>query len=194
MDADKTLLEEIILTYYPVAGNSLASIIQSAEICDCADGEHICSEGKLASYELFILRGVVHSCIYKEDGERITTGFYLPQTVVTPHFARTVKGRSLFNLQAIDHVTYARVPVTIFDSLRYSYSDTKEFGLKVVEAELRKRIHHDISFRAFSAKQRLFAFREIYPNLENLVPHTMIASYLGITPVSFSRLRNEISR
>jgi CRP-like cAMP-binding protein len=189
----KRSFEEIVLSYYSVAANSLALMVDNAEIFDCVKDHFICTQNRNASHELFILQGVFQSVITNSEGEPVTTGFYTQGMVVTPHFARTVKGKSLFSIQALTDAVYAQIPVAVLDSLRYSYNDIRQFGLKVVEQELMKTIRHDISFRSANAKQRLLDFRQIYPGLENLVPHTIIASYLGITPVSFSRLRSDFS-
>jgi len=45
-----------------------------------------------------------------------------------------------------------------------------------------------------SAEERYLNFLERYPNLISRVPQWMIASYLGITPESLSRIRRELSQ
>jgi len=45
-----------------------------------------------------------------------------------------------------------------------------------------------------TAKERYLEFIELYPNLLLRVPQWMIASYLGITPESLSRVRREIAK
>jgi CRP-like cAMP-binding protein len=44
-----------------------------------------------------------------------------------------------------------------------------------------------------TAEQRYLDFIELYPNLTLRVPQWMIASYLGITPESLSRVRKELA-
>ena len=70
----------------------------------------------------------------------------------------------------------------------------RRFGQSVVEREFTTSLNFEVLFRSHSAKDRLLYFRENYPALENMIPHTVIASFLGITPVSFSRLRNELAK
>jgi CRP-like cAMP-binding protein len=151
----------------------------------------IFSVDKKNSNEYFLIDGVIHRFNINEDGEKVTTGFYLANSVVTPHFARTIKGKSIFSLQALTEIQIAEIPVTIFDNLRFTNEEFEIFGQKVIEEELSKSILTDIAYRSSNAKQRLLLFRKTYPNLENLIPHNYIASYLGITNVSFSRLRGE---
>lgn len=53
-----------------------------------------------------------------------------------------------------------------------------------------KRINETLSA---SAEERYLAFLKTYPNLVEQVPQNHIASYLGITPQSLSRIRKELS-
>ena len=80
------------------------------------------------------------------------------------------------------------------DALRAAHQEFRNFGQRVVERELSMAMLLEVALRSYSARERLLALRKQYPNLENLIPHHIIASYLGITHVSFSRLRSELSR
>jgi len=193
-DESIQLLSHVIISYKELSPPSLAHMLDNAVLRDLRRDDYLFREGKQCTFEYFLLEGILQSTVTNDDGECITTGFYNNGMVLTPHFARTIKDRSVFNVQALSDALVAEMPVTVLDSLRYSFNDIKQFGLKVVEQELLKSIQHDIGFRAMSARQRLLSFRENFPSLENKIPHTIIASYLGITPVSFSRLRNELSK
>ncbi|MEM6343465.1 MAG: hypothetical protein AAF927_06275 [Bacteroidota bacterium] len=61
-----------------------------------------------------------------------------------------------------------------------------------MQNELLQKVDKEIGLASLKAKDRLIKFREEYPQLENLIPHPHIASYLGITNISLSRLRKEI--
>ena len=54
---------------------------------------------------------------------------------------------------------------------------------------LQKRI---IQLLSASAEERYLEFLKLYPNLVQRVPQKMIASYLGITPESLSRVRKQL--
>lgn len=151
-------------------------------------------EGKTDSNEYFLLEGLIQRNIINSEGESVTTGFYMPFSVLTPHFARTIAGKSIFNLQTLSDVTIAELPVKTFDSLRYSNDDIRTFGQKVLEKELQKSLAHEVAYRSMTAKDRILTLRKEYPNIENIIPHSIIASYIGVTPVSFSRLRNELAK
>ena len=154
--------------------------------------EILFSEKKRNSLEYLLLEGVLHRFNENEAGESVTTGFYLGNAVVTPHFARTVQGVSLFSLQALTEVEVAEIPVSELDSLRYSDRAFQMFGIKVIEEAFSKNLLVDIAHRSGDAKARLDLLRDMYPNIENLAPHHVIASYLGMSPVTLSRIRAQL--
>lgn len=156
--------------------------------------EIVFSEGKKTNSEYFLIEGVLQRFNDTENGERVTTGFYLGYSVITPNFARTIKNKSLFSLQALTETIIIEIPVADFDNLRFTNKEFQLFGQRVLEEELSKSILTETTFRSSNAKERLTLLRKAYPNLENLIPHHIIASYLGITNVSFSRLRSEFGR
>ena len=151
-------------------------------------------EGKKNDLEYLIVSGVLHRYNFSEKGDLVTTGFYMPNSVVAPHFARMNKGKSIFSLQTLTYAVIAEIPVKELDILRQNNKEFRDFGQRILEAELSQTYFNEVVFRSFSAKERLLTLRKQFPNLENLVPHNIIASYLGITNVSFSRLRNEMMR
>ncbi len=195
MDANQEIILNSIFQKHTTIGNSsLRKFIDVCELKTLKKGEQFSTINKPDSYEYFLIDSLVCRYIFDEQGEIVVSGFYLPGTVITPNFARTVNGKSIYILEVLSDGSLARIPVKIMDSLRYSYEDIKTFGAKVVENELAKTLHAEVSYRVLTAKNRLINFRKEYPNLENLIPHSFIASYLGITTVSFSRVRNELTK
>ena len=63
--------------------------------------------------------------------------------------------------------------------------------MKKMSRNLGKMQHRIIMLLGSPAIDRYKYFLEIYPELPNLVPQKMIASYLGITPEALSKIRNQ---
>lgn len=188
------VLISIFQKYSSVSPSSLSRLLEACEIKQFKKGNILSTKDKTDSFEYFLIDVIACRYLFDKEGEIVVSGFYLPAEVITPNFARTVNARSIYNLEVLSDGYLARIPVKVMDSLRYSYKDIRIFGAKVVERELTKIISAEISYRVLTAKERLLSFRKEYPGLENLISHSFIASYLGITPVSFSRLRNELTR
>ena len=178
----------------------LASSLARAAFRDVAEfwvlpkNKLLVEEGKPNEFEYIVVAGVLHRFCESVAVEAVTTGFYVAPSVVMPHFARTHRGRSVFSLQSLTDLVVAAIPVVEFDRLRYSNDEFRALGQRVIERELVRSVQHEVVLRTVHAKERLLALREEYPNLENLIPHHIIASYLGVTPVSLSRLRHELAK
>ncbi len=188
-----TILTELIGRVHVLAPKQLQQITNECEIKAFQKQQHIAETGNVDLNEYFLLDGIVHRYTFAEEGEFITTGFYMSPTIITPNFARTSDQKSIFSLQALIPSVIAFIPVDKLDELRNSTPEIRRWGQRVVERELKIAFFHETVFRSSSAKERLLRLRKKYPNLENQVPHSCIASYIGVTPVSFSRLRKELT-
>ncbi|MBQ0740731.1 Crp/Fnr family transcriptional regulator, partial [Aquimarina celericrescens] len=68
-------------------------------------------------------------------------------------------------------------------------SSFNTFGRLIAEFNYVLAIERIESLQYQSASERYDIFIKCYPNLLNLIPHHYIASYLGVTPESLSRIR-----
>jgi CRP-like cAMP-binding protein len=188
------LLDTILASYSPMNALAVNLIWENGNLEFYKKNELIFSERKYNAFEYFQLEGIAHRYNTDADQQLLTTGLYVNDTVITPHFARTTNGQSIFSLQALTDSTYLKVPIGTFDELRASNQAIRAFGQRVVEKEFTRSLSYEVLFRSYTAKERLVYFRRNFPGLENRIPHTVIASFLGITPVSFSRLRAEVAK
>ena len=69
--------------------------------------------------------------------------------------------------------------------------EIRDFGNSVLRIELMAKVQKEIALASLKGKDRLLLLRKNYPNIENFVRHSDIASYLGITTISISRLRTQ---
>lgn len=139
--------------------------------------------------EYILLKGIARSFLLNTEGEEITLSFFEDNTVLPPFVTRTANGKSLLYCQALTDYTFARIDAKAFESLMIDNLEIREFGNTVLRQELLIKVYKEIRMASWSAKERLAQFRKDFSMFENRIPHPMIASYLGITSVSLSRLR-----
>ncbi len=194
MESDYTaLLGKILNTYSPVAQEDTALIFDNGSIQSYSKDDIVFHENRIDQYEYFQLEGISHRFNLDSDRQRVTTGIYQNECIITPHVSRTSNQNSIFSLQALTDCTYLKVPVDIFRTLHETNAAIGVMAQSVMEREFAKILSFEVLFRTTAAKDRLLYFRANYPQLENIIPHSIIASFLGITPVSLSRLRNELT-
>ena len=139
--------------------------------------------------EYFIETGFARSFLVNPEGEEITLSFYKSGNALSPHITRT-----LLNFQALTSVGLIEFDADQFLNLMIENLEIRNLGNAILLNELISKTEKEMALASLTAKERLIGFRSEFGILENLIAHPIIASYLGITNVSLSRLRNEIAK
>ena len=188
----KDITKDIILSNIPMSSTALEAIIDIVEYVEYQKNEIFITEGKRNSGEYFVLEGVCRSYLLNPEGEEITISFFTDKSIISPYTTRISNGLSNLNFQALTEVKMGVMEAARFEEFMVKNLEIREFGNSVLRKELRNKVEKEIRMASLTAKERLLKFREEYPLLENLIPHTTISTYLGITNISLSRLRNEL--
>ena len=176
----------------PISEGSLDLISDLIVVEVYEKGDVFIDRGKKNNKEYFVYEGVCRSYLLSPEGEEVTISYFLEVSVLSPNKTRTANQISQLNFQALTNLTIASMDADKFEQLMIDHLDIREFGNMVLQNELLAKVEKEIGLASLSAKERLQLFRKKYHFLENLIPHTDIASYLGITNISLSRLRREL--
>ena len=146
-------------------------------------------EGKVADRLFFIHKGALRLFFYNE-GKDITFQFFFEGDFVASFDSLYKRKPSLFSLESIEQTE-------VFAIKR------EDFYRLMEQTPLLKREYEEKLIERFHVYQQLFLSRikntpqqryeellREYPGIIQRVPQHYIASYLGITPVSLSRIRN----
>ncbi len=144
--------------------------------------------------EYFIVSGFARSFLLNPDGEEITLSFYKNGTALSPQITRTRINRSLLNFQALTDLELIEFDADQFLNLMIEDIEIRNWGNAILLNELILKTEKEMALASQTAKERLIRFRNEFGILENLIAHPIIASYLGITNVSLSRLRTELAK
>lgn len=143
-------------------------------------------------WEYVLLEGIARTFLLNTKGEDITLSLFENNTILPPYVTRTKNGRSLLYCEALTDCTFARLDAKAFETLMIENLEIRDFGNAVLRQELLQKVDKEIRMASWTARARLEQFRKDFTMLENTVPHPIIASYLGITNVSLSRLRKQL--
>ena len=169
-----------------------SSIIYIATTTYLKKDELIFRKGERCDQEVFLLNGIIRGFIIDEEGNEKSTAFFQEGEFLSTLSLRTQKGVSIYNYQVL-----CTTKVLVFDSneLKQLLSETKkmnELGREIKERELTRLGNRDDCLMQVKALDKYLKFLQFYPNLEKQISQRYIASYLGITPVSLSRLKKSM--
>ncbi|WP_164112217.1 MULTISPECIES: Crp/Fnr family transcriptional regulator [Sphingobacterium] len=146
-------------------------------------------EGEISRTMYFIEKGCLRTWI-NNDGKEITTQFFFEGDSVSSIESFRTNKMSLYSIESIDPCTLQTLSQKDFQQIIESNPEMKND----FEAHLFRRLFQTQKF-AFSylknnPKQRYEELITQFPHIVQRVPQHYIASYLGITSVSLSRIRN----
>ncbi len=185
-------VKNIIDGIFPISEKSFQEIESLLKFETFEKGETFIQRNKRNEKEYFILSGVCKSYLISPDGEEITISLFTENNILSPQSIRTSKNTSNLNFQALTNIELVSMNAKEFESLMIENIEIRHFGNTVLQNELISKVEKEIGLASLTAKERLIEFRKKYRLLENLIPHTDIASYLGITNISLSRLRKDL--
>jgi CRP-like cAMP-binding protein len=184
-------IRPIIHSVSPVSSISIRKIEDLVEYITIKKGEPITTTEHKNNLEYFMIEGISKSFLYNPEGEDVTISFFMSGSIISPSSTRNEEGKSIINIRALTDVQIATINATEFEKLMIEDLEIRDFGNSVLRIELMAKIQKEIALATLKGKDRLLLLRKNYPNIENLVPHSDIASYLGITTISLSRLRTQ---
>ena len=152
-------------------------------------GRRIATQGEPDLLERIILDGRATSQITDPEGRAVCVGFHVGPCVVTPYVARTKNGTSLVSLEVNADALVAQMDSRALTELMLASEAIREWANGILQQELARKADREWCLAALGGADRLAWFREDFPHHEGLFGHYLIASFLGVTPVTLSRLR-----
>lgn len=152
-------------------------------------GRRIAMQGEPDLLEHIILDGHATSQITDPEGRAVCVGFHVGPCVVAPNVARTRNGTSLVSIDMIADALVAQMNSCALTELMLASEPIREWANGILQQELAFKADREWRLAALGGADRLGWFRENFPRHESLFGHYLIASFLGVTPVTLSRLR-----
>lgn len=149
-------------------------------------------EGEIASRIYFINQGCLRLW-FNDDGKDITFQFFFEQEVVSSFESFYNHETSLFNIETVEGSHLITMEKDDFLKMLNMFPRLKEYFSEKLAERFVNYTKLFLSRIKDSPQERYMELCSQNPQLLERVPHHYIASYLGITPVSLSRIRNRIS-
>ena len=155
-------------------------------------GEYLSEAGKIPRQVGFVLEGIFRFCYYNNKGEEITNYLIDENHFVTDYLNFDANMASSEYVQAVTDCKLLVFSKQNWDELNNTIVGWDKIITKIVQKCLTLKIESRSPLVSEDATTRYLSFIQQFPTLANRVPLSYIASYLGITQQSLSRIRKNI--
>ncbi len=171
----------------------LKRIFDAHQKVEFKKGDFILKEGQTANNYMILQKGLMRSFVYDYSGDDITTNFFIENEIV-------IEVSSLFQriptkeyIQTLTDCTCYKIDFDKFQEFFHSIENFREWGRAWLSNSLFEFKQRSISIIKDSATDRYLALMKEKPQIIQQAPLNNIASFLGVTDTSLSRIRKSIN-
>ena len=161
------------------------------EIVRVASGESILGAGQRTNYICLVISGLVRGFYIDEEGNDITKCFSIKGDWCCSYNYLSDLPCPFF-IEASEDTILARFNICEIEKLKKEYLVLEERVGKLLAESMMKSERRILSFTSLEAKDRYLLLLKEQPELVKRAKQEHIASYLGITPSSLSRIKRSL--
>jgi CRP-like cAMP-binding protein len=189
MEELRKLLNEACI--YRMSDESMDSFMGLMTEVELKNNEPLIPYGKFDD-NIYVLKEGIMRFAYFDGLKEMTFGFSSPGTVIIQYHSFYKREPSFFQVESCGRSTVMKVSRADFERLAKSSSDFLNWMFRISSLQLWLN-ERKLAVLNGTAKERFEALIRIRPDILKTVSSKVIASYIGVTPSSFSRLKRELT-
>lgn len=156
-------------------------------------GEFLLREGEMSRYSIFVASGCLRTYTIDDRGKEHILQFS-PENWWTGDMSFTSNVPSRVFIDALEDSEVLLSELSALQKLNEYIPESAVHYQAALQKSMESKAHRIISSLSATAEERYSDFLKKYPSLVQRVPQHMIASYLGISPETLSRIRKHRSQ
>ncbi len=187
----KASLINFIKRFDKFTQEEINAVVDHTEIEDFKKGTILLREGQICTKCFFVIKGCLRQ--YKiVDGEEKTTAFFCEGEAAVLYSSYLEKKPSKYYLSTLEHSILTTGTRSNEEELHQKFPRLENLTHTLMPDDYNKSQEHLELLSHHTAIERYQIILKKRPDLLNRVPLHLIASYIGVTPESLSRIRKRI--
>ncbi|AYO57568.1 Crp/Fnr family transcriptional regulator [Chryseobacterium sp. 6424] len=159
-----------------------------------AKNEFLLREGEVCKGTYFVEKGLLRMYSIDKNGKEHIIQFAPEKWLISDRSSLHFNEKSQYFIEAVEDSEVLELRNDFFSNINAAFPNTIENNDLLLQKHIRSLQNRVNSLLADTAEERYMSFIKMYPDILQRVPQWMVASYLGITPESLSRVRKELAK
>lgn len=173
--------------------NELESIVSGYKKTTVKKGDFLLKAGQISDAYYFITDGFIRSFVINYEGEEVTTNFFSKNSLIIEESSFFLKLPSKEYIQALSDCILWSKHVTVFNEHFNEFEKYREWGREHLVKNFFALKERSLAMITDTATDRYQNLLKNRPEVIQKAPLKQIASFLGITDTSLSRIRKELA-
>lgn len=185
----RALLSNYLLSLYPNTNlNELAELTEQFIVDKFDKKQVILKAGEVSDSVYFIIEGLVRIYYLKEEKE-ITNWFIKENMIFAATYSILTGNNNYSSYEALEDTYVLKIKYSVLESFYTKYHSLEHLGRRIIEVYYGTFMKKTYDVLFLSAEERYQLFVRDQSDILNRVPLRYVASFLGITQETLSRLR-----
>lgn len=155
-------------------------------------GSFLLESGEVCQHTYFVEKGLLRMYSLDKNGKEHVIQFAPENWMISDRSSVFFNENSRFYIDAIEETEVLMLNNNFFTELSVLFPDSAYKIDLLLQKHIRNLQNRVQSLLSDTAEERYLSFIKMYPDILQRVPQWMVASYLGITPESLSRVRKNL--
>lgn len=190
----KQLLLEYMTRLTSLSEEEQHAILEEILVQEYSKGTVLLRQGEVPNHCYFVLQGCVRQHSVDAAGRDMTSSFYTEEQAIAIFNAHKQDASSEYSLTCLEDCVLVVGPLNTEREMYAKYTQLELMTRRMIEENLGQVRDEFAAFIAASPEDRLKTLLQRRPGLVSRVPQHQLASYLGMTPESLSRIKKRLQR
>jgi len=171
----------------------IKSIISLVKLKELKKNEYLLSQGNVCAFHTFVCSGCLRSYRIDERGREHIFSFSTVNHWVSDHVSLITRAISAEWIDALEDSIIVQLSVDDFNTLSRKTPNIEVLHTKIIIDDYCRNRERIYMMTNHQAEERYRHFIRLYPQLHHRLPIFMIASYIGVTRETLTRIRSNMA-
>ena len=192
MTVKTSRLFQLLDTHIEAPLRNFEHILENSTLISVAADTTLMQVNQLQKYFYVVESGLLRAVFVTSEGREYSKEFFWEKDVVFGMRGLITNEPIPYAVLTVEPCQLYQISLSSYQDLVKKYVDWKDYHIRQVETHLLYKEIKEELLLLNSNEQKVERVYQLFPDLVNRVPATLIASYLGLSPVSLSRIKKRL--